>query len=343
MSIAYENARKAILLRSGQLADAATAAAFETVFNAVLATAVGGMEVPLTGLKYAILASEKRIAALCGRSKNPILRRPLYGRSANIAHLGQIPTTDNNSKQWVGNFSSVLDATTNEPLTEKPKQTVLRDVRMYSSGTLKIRPMHFCEEDTRMLHTRANIYLEGCVWDYATQLAAYDLAASPLATLTFDEADVSVANNTITEAAHPYYTGLAMTLARVGAALPSGTGFTDGATVYAIWDSSSTIKVATSLANALLGVPIDFTDDGTGNGHTLTPQALSAGASPLDQSLETMLIADVLANIPSENWFASEGAYYSRIVEKCEADIKNGLLPQAVLPDPVAGANPVAG
>ena len=192
-----------------------------------------------------------------------------------------------------------------------------------------------------MLHTRANIYREGCVWDYATQLAAYDLAASPLATLTFNEADVSVANNTITEAAHPYYTGLAMTLARVGAALPSGTGFTDGATVYAIWDSSSTIKVATSLANALLGVPIDFTDDGTGNGHTLTPQALSAGASPLDQSLETMLIADVLANIPSENWFSSEGAYYGRIVEKCEADIKNGLLPQAVLPDATANSEPV--
>lgn len=298
------------------------------------------MEVPLTGLKYAILASEKRIAALCGRSKNPILRRPLYGRTANIAHLGQIPTTDNNSKQWVGNFSSVLDATTNEPLTEKPKQTVLRDVRMYSSGTLKIRPMHFCEEDTRILHTRANIYLEGCVWDYATQLTAYDLAASPLATLTFTDADINTTNDTIAEASHPYYTGLAMTLTKVGATLPVGTGFTDGATVYAIWNSSGLIKVATSLANALLGVPIDFTNAGSGT-HTLTPQALSAGASPLDQSLETMLIADVLANIPSENWFSSEGAYYGRIVEKCEADIKNGLLPQAVLPDSTANAEPV--
>jgi hypothetical protein len=241
MSLAYENVRKAILLRAGQIADAATAAAFETAFNAALATAVGGMEVPLTGLTYAILASEKRIAALCGRSKNPILRAPLYGKTASIAHLGLIPTTSSASKQFVGNFGNVLDASTNEPLTEKPKTSVLRDVRMYTAGTLKIRPMHFCFEDTRVLHTRANVYLEGCVWDYATQLTAYG----------------------------------------------------------------------------------------------------AAGSSPLDQSLETMLIADVLANMVQENWLSQEGAYYGRIVEKCEADIKNGLLPQAVLPDATANSNPV--
>ena len=341
--IYYENIKRAILLRSNQIGDASTAAAFEAKFTAALTTAVEGMEVPLTGLKYAILASEKRIAALCGRSKNPVLRRALYGRSANIAHLGLIPTTDNNSKQWVGNFGNVLDATTNEPTTEKPKQTILRHVRMYAAGagTIKLRPMHFAFVDGRILHTRANVYVEGCVWDYAAQVTQYDLAAAPLATLTFNAADVSVANNTITEAAHPYFTGLAMLLTKVGATLPAGTGFTDGAIVYAIWDSASTIKVATSLANALIGTAIDFTTDGGTNGHTLTPQAVSTGASPLAQELETMFIADVLANLPQENWFIQEAGFYSQIVEKCEADIKQGIIPSAVLPDTTANSQPV--
>lgn len=183
MSILYDNVIRAILLRAGQVGDAADAAAFETLFtNATLANVVGGVEVPLTGLKYGILASEKRIAGLCARSKNPVLRRPLYGKSANIAHLGLIPTTDSATKQWVGELGSVIDSSTNEPLTEKPKQTVLREVRMYSASQLKRRPMHFAwSGDGRVLHTRTNVCVEGSIWDYATQLAAYPAGSSPLA------------------------------------------------------------------------------------------------------------------------------------------------------------------
>lgn len=228
------------MLRTSQFADAASASAFETVYTTALATAMGGLEIPLSELKRLVLASEKRLAWLSSRSKNPILMGPLYGKTANIAHLGQIPLVNASSKAFIGNFTGVIDASTNEPLEEKPKQTVLRRVRNANSF-FQLESYYYCIEGLRLLHTRTNAIMEGCIWDYTDQATAYS----------------------------------------------------------------------------------------------------ASGNSPLAQELESMWIADCLANAPQEGWFIQEGGLYAGIVAKCEQDIANGLIPAAVLPDTTVNAEPV--
>lgn len=89
-------------------------------------------------------------------------------------------------------------------------------------------------------------------------------------THTFVEADISVADNTITEANHGLTTGQTIVFTTTGT-LPAE--LTPGATYYVIVASSSTYKVAATLALAIAGTAIDLTDDGATVGvHTATFQ-----------------------------------------------------------------------
>lgn len=66
----------------------------------------------------------------------------------------------------------------------------------------------------------------------------------------------------------------------------------------------------------------------------------ASGASPLPQGVETFWIADVLANLPQEDWFVSEAGIYQRISYNCEMEIKGGAMPSAKLPDAITFADP---
>lgn len=170
------------MLRANQMKDAANATARETLYAGTIANAVDGMEIPLSALKQSVLASEKRIADLVGRTKNPMLRRPLYAVSANIASGAQLPASPTgNGGEFVGHIAAVVDAIDNRPLTEKTKQEVLRRIDN-AGGFYKLAAYHYCIEDTRIFHTRDNVKVEGCAWNFAAQSAQYDLAngVSPL-------------------------------------------------------------------------------------------------------------------------------------------------------------------
>lgn len=63
--------------------------------------------------------------------------------------------------------------------------------------------------------------------------------------------------------------------------------------------------------------------------------------SPLPQEVETWFIAEVLAHLPQENWFVPEANHYAQIAMKCEQDVRQGLIPTAVLPDSTVNQEPV--
>lgn len=182
MAIPYLNIARAVMLRTGQLADAATAAAFETLYTSALATALGGMEVPLSELKRLVLASEKRIAGICCRQENPILKMGMADRTVDLASGAALPTLDNDSDEFVGIFGAVHDALTGLPLTEKPIQEITRINRLIASGFLRIAPHHFVFHDQMIFHTRAGgAYIAGYAWDYTAQATAYGASGnSPL-------------------------------------------------------------------------------------------------------------------------------------------------------------------
>lgn len=107
------------------------------------------------------------------------------------------------------------------------------------------------------------------------KLASIQVVYSNLtpAAKSFVDADVSVANDTVTITAHGFSTGVLGRLSSTGT-LPAGLA---AATDYFIIKvDANTIKFATSHANALAGTAVDITGAiGTGT-HTFTPTALNA-------------------------------------------------------------------
>jgi hypothetical protein len=94
-------------------------------------------------------------------------------------------------------------------------------------------------------------------------------AATPLTGGAASEIDLSA--NTLSIPSHGFSNGL-LVRATTTATLPAG--ITTGTDYFVIKVSTSSIKLASSLANAVAGTAIDLTDDGTiGGVHTLTATA----------------------------------------------------------------------
>ena len=141
-----------------------------------------GAEIPLTAFKDAILATEKELAQDIGNNPQHPARGLLYGRTANLADLASTPTVDNANKEFVGVFDSCADATSNKPCTWMPTQTIADIVDNASTYFGASNFYYYNITGNFIRHTRTNVFLQGCVWDYTTQSTAYDAVngTSPL-------------------------------------------------------------------------------------------------------------------------------------------------------------------
>lgn len=97
---------------------------------------------------------------------------------------------------------------------------------------------------------------------------------------TFADADVSVANDTITLTAHGWYTGRKVAATTTGT-LPAGLSATN---YYIIRVDANTVKLASSEANAQAGTAVDITGAAGGGTHTLTPASLAGCTVTLQAS-----------------------------------------------------------
>lgn len=105
---------------------------------------------------------------------------------------------------------------------------------------------------------------------------------------TFVAANVTPAADTITITAHGFVTGLKAPL--TGTNLPTGLSATD---YWIIRVDANTIKLATSLANALAGTAVDITAAGTTADAALTPSALGSNTLKLQASNDDTNYSDL--------------------------------------------------
>lgn len=140
--------------------------------------------------------------------------------------------------------------------------------------------------NTQLQDTTVDVaYLQG-----STKLADLDrieccdvtavVAGNNPAASTFIDGDVSVANNTVTEASHGYTTGVKIALTTDGV-LPGGLSATD---YYLSVVDSDTYGFSTSQANALAGTLVDITSAAGGGTHTVTPATTLAGTIKLQKN-----------------------------------------------------------
>lgn len=178
MPISYVQIRRQIALRSAQLSGSAQASLETAYTETVFADGLDGAEVPASAIKDLILMIEKELAQTIGNNVTHPARSLLYGRSADLANLDSTPTVDNNGVEFVGQFDSAADSETGRPLTAQPTETLTDYENTFFSDT---ELFNFCVVGNTIQHTREEAFLQGCVWDYDIQSAAYDAAGdSPL-------------------------------------------------------------------------------------------------------------------------------------------------------------------
>ena len=115
-----------------------------------------------------------------------------------------------------------------------------------------------------------------------SQYASVQIVYSDIAPAakTFADADVDVTANTIAIASHGYVTGTKVAATTSGV-LPGGLSTTN---YYVIKVSASSIKLASSLANAEAGTAVDITSAAGGGTHTLTPATSASNVAKLQES-----------------------------------------------------------
>lgn len=106
---------------------------------------------------------------------------------------------------------------------------------------------------------------------------------------TFQDADVNVSTDRITITSHGFVTGRKVA-ASTSVALPTGLSATD---YYVIKVDANTIKLASSLNNALAGTAVDITAAAGGGTHTLTPAALASCSYKLQGSIDDTTFVDL--------------------------------------------------
>jgi len=112
------------------------------------------------------------------------------------------------------------------------------------------------------------------------------------AALGFVDGDVSVANDEITETAHPYVLGLKGQLTSSGT-LPAGLALATDYFIIVV--DVNTYQLALTLNDALAGTQVDITAAAGGGTHTYTPTALAGATITHQQSNNDSDFFDVAA------------------------------------------------
>lgn len=349
----YANIARAVALRAFQIEGGDATAREAAYVAASIATHMDGTEVPYHALRHDILAVGRELAAMVGNSSNALFRATLASQSSTLADGAAIPRLDSSGSQFIGAFDGYFDPATNPdmPMNEGTLQEVLRwvDDQASASPFFKQNPYKFAEVGQIVRHTTTNIYARGCSWDDTAQAAAFDTLPTLPATFTFVALNVNSTNNTITHTAHGLLTGAKVKTVRGtgSAALPTATpALTDGGTVFAIVVDANKISLAATLNDALSNVAIDFSNTGTDGStpNSIVPvEPYGGGTCPLPQELEVLHWCKVLAVLPEENWFLTEGNFYRQLVADKEMAIIQGreqLLTAPDLADRTASVDP---
>lgn len=126
---------------------------------------------PFTSLKNALQEAERKLVTAIANTGNHPWRQYLAGVTGNLAHKAALPTTSAASKQIVGIWGSIYDASDGVPCREKPLGVITRRVR--NSGSFYRTPVYYYKLDGgRIYHTRTNVIIDCCVYDDAAQTTA---------------------------------------------------------------------------------------------------------------------------------------------------------------------------
>lgn len=144
---------------------------------------------PFASAKAAILNAEERLAHAIANVGDHPWRKFLADTTTAISHKGLINTTTL-SKQIIGMYGAVYDASDGTECTKKSPETIRRRVRNANSF-FRAPAYYYCIEGNRIFHTRTTVTIDVCVYDRASQSTNLDANSAMLLPDVLDEALVA--------------------------------------------------------------------------------------------------------------------------------------------------------
>lgn len=177
----YQNLLHSVALRTNALVGSQVAELEATYSTAVLtSTNFKSANWPFSSFVDAILMAEEDFAnAIPGN--HPWRTVSGYGGTVTVplASGATIPAVNAAGKQVVGPRGTIFDASDSTPLTEMPLDVITRRVR--NANSHYVTPVYFFNiQDQKIYHTRGTVLIEVCIYDRATQLAAFNANSAML-------------------------------------------------------------------------------------------------------------------------------------------------------------------
>lgn len=175
MGVPYSQIVRNVAVRVNALTDATTPAGLEVAYTATMnaANVQESAIFPYTAICDAILQAEQKLAQTIAETKDHAWRAKLISQTEELATNATLPAFDENGISIIGLYGDVFDATTGTEgtvLSEQPLETIRR--RLRTPSLWKIPVFHYAMTGDSIVHTRTNVRIEVCVWDFLNQQAA---------------------------------------------------------------------------------------------------------------------------------------------------------------------------
>jgi hypothetical protein len=137
---------------------------------------------PFSAYKGALLLAEEALVTTIanyvdkpGRGKvYHAWRRPLLSQTAAISPAAIIPATNSASKQIIGAYGAVRDASNGNELVEHAVDDIQRAKRGIADGWIKTAVYQYAIDGDFIDHTRTTVKIDVCTYDGAAQGTAID-------------------------------------------------------------------------------------------------------------------------------------------------------------------------
>lgn len=144
---------------------------------------------PFEPVKDALQMAEGKLCQAIANTGNHPWRDYISSTTGNLANKASLPSLDANSKQIIGIWGSVYDASDGKPCKENQLENIQRIVD--NSGSRYLMSHYFYRLDgQRIYHTRTNVKIDCCFYDGDAQKTAIDADGSVLLPYALEEAYV---------------------------------------------------------------------------------------------------------------------------------------------------------
>jgi|SRR5215831_12569453 len=132
--------------------------------------------IPFGAIKDTILNAEQRLATAIADTGNHPWRANLISQTAPLFSGADMPANDVNGKSIIGIYGAVLDGENPTLICTEPDFQPVETIRRWQLNTgLWIMPLYaYSMDGNGIIHTRNTVIVQCCVYDYATQAAAFD-------------------------------------------------------------------------------------------------------------------------------------------------------------------------